>query len=249
MKDTKIEWATHTFNPWWGCEKVSPGCAHCYAEAFAKRTGHPVWGSGSERRLFGDKHWNEPLRWNADGGRVFCASMADVFEDHPAVGAERHRLWDLIAATPRLTWLLLTKRPENVLDMVPVRWLDGFPRNVWLGTTVEDQERADMRLPHLLGAPAPVRFVSYEPALGPVYFGGALRHGLDWIIVGGESGPGSRAFDPRWAEDAIRQGSASGAAVFVKQLGARPLGMKLKDRKGGDWDEWPEELRVREFPS
>jgi protein gp37 len=171
-EQTAIAWTDHTFNPWWGCERVSPGCQHCYAEAFAKRTGNLVWGKSADRRFFGDKHWAEPLKWDrqaaADGRPhlVFCASMADVFEDRPELVEHRARLWDLIDATPHLIWQLLTKRPENVLAMDG--WGASWPANVWIGTTVEDQQRADERIPQLLQIPAPVRFLSCEPLLGAV---------------------------------------------------------------------------------
>lgn len=199
---TAISWTDHTFNPWWGCERVSPGCQHCYAETFAKRTGHAVWGKTADRRFFGDKHWREPLRWDAaarDADRpalVFCASMADVFEDRADLTAERARLFDLIEQTPHLIWQLLTKRPQNVRRLVPERWLGpdehgmvqvdsthrvplrfltdeergrvGWPANVWIGTTVEDAARAQERIPELLRIPAGVRFLSCEPLLGPV---------------------------------------------------------------------------------
>jgi hypothetical protein len=124
-KDSKIAWTHHTFSPWWGCSHVSPGCVRCYAEVWAKRTGHDVWGAKGDRRTFPEKHWREPLAWNAaaqragERRRVFCASMADVFEDHPALPPERAKLWPLIEATPNLDWLLLTKRIENVAGMAP----------------------------------------------------------------------------------------------------------------------------------
>lgn len=176
---TAIAWTDHTFNPWWGCQRVSPGCEHCYAESFAKRTGHDVWGKTAERRMFGDKHWAEPLKWNAAAAaagtpaKVFCASMADVFEDRPDLIEPRVRLFDLIDATPHLIWQLLTKRPENVPALAePAGWTGEpnpcWPSNVWIGATVEDQQRADERIPHLLRLPAPMRFLSCEPLLGPV---------------------------------------------------------------------------------
>src|SRR5690348_736847 len=188
---TKIQWTDHSFNPWWGCTRVSPGCEHCYAEAFAKRTGLG-WGVAAERRFFGDKHWNEPRRWNAAAEkegrrhRVFCASMADVFEDRPELAPWRERLWDLIDETPWLDWQLLTKRPENVNRLVTPAWHTGaWPENVWLGTTVEDQRRAEERIPELLNCAAKVRFLSCEPLLGPVDLD---LDGIQWVIVGGESG-------------------------------------------------------------
>ncbi len=179
-KITAIQWCHHTFNPWWGCSRVSPACVRCYADTFAKRAGHgDLWRKHGDRRFFGEKHWAEPLAWDRDAAaagerrRVFCASMSDVFELHPEfevanrMADARHRLWDLIAATPNLDWLLLTKRPEHVLSLAMV-WRDGWPSNVWIGTSVENQEWADRRIPVLLEIPATVRFLSCEPLLGPL---------------------------------------------------------------------------------
>ena len=230
--DSKIEWTHHTFNPWWGCERVSPGCQHCYAESLAKRYGHKVWGKQSPRRFFGENHWNEPLRWNRDAQaagerrRVFCASMADVFEERENLIHERLRLWDLIEATPWLDWLLLTKRPQNVLLLSPIRWdRFGWPDNVWIGTTVEDQQRADERVPILCAIPARVRFLSCEPLIGPVN----LQVGwlsptfpalhVDWVIVGGESGPGARPMDPEWARSLRDDCERFAVPFFFKQWG------------------------------
>jgi len=280
---TKIEWADHTFNPWWGCQRVSPGCEHCYAETFAKRVGLKVWGPSAKRRFFGDAHWAKPFKWNAaaerDGvrRRVFCASMADVFEDGPHLTHERSVLWRLMKNTPHLDWLLLTKRPENVERLVAdavahAREFNpdetpAWSPNVWLGVTAENQEYADRRIPTLLGIKGPaVRFVSYEPALGHVDFARylypifvvtprwrrneLLTPALDWIIVGGESGPKARHFNPTWARDVVDGCRAAGVACFVKQLGANVLDFSgmLRDRKGGDWSEWPTDLRIRQFP-
>jgi protein gp37 len=251
-ESTKIEWCHHTFNPWWGCVRVSPGCEHCYAESFAKRVGQKVWGVKSPRRFFGDKHWAEPLKWNkaaAEAGerhRVFCASMADVFEDRRDLDEHRERLWSLIRQTPHLDWLLLTKRPENFKALLPADWGDGY-RNVWLGTTAEDQKRLMDRLQHLLVTPAAVRFLSCEPLLEQLdlyFFEAAV---LDWIIVGGESGPGSRPFDVEWARDVKQLG---GHFMDTAVDGPVPYSArrKLSDAKGGDMAEWPEDLRVRQFP-
>ena len=171
-ENSAIEWTHHTFNPWWGCAHVSEGCANCYAERDARRYGSDVWGKIAPRRFFGDAHWAEPLRWNSEADRagerrrVFCASMADVFEPRPDLDTPRRRLWDLIASTPWLDWLLLTKRPETVLGMVP--WVDAWPPNVWVGTSVETQQWADRRIPRLLKIPARIRFLSVEPLLGSV---------------------------------------------------------------------------------
>lgn len=155
-KETGIGWTRHTFNPWWGCKKVSAGCKFCYAESIDKvYGGGQHWGIGAPRREFGDKHWNEPRRWNKqavkDGvrRRVFCASMADVFDPEAPAGA-LERLWQLIRETPQLDWLLLTKRPERIASSLPADWGKGW-HNVWLGTSVENQEAADKRIPHKKG--------------------------------------------------------------------------------------------------
>ena len=187
--DTAIGWTDHTFNPWWGCTRVSPGCEHCYAEAFAKRTGNDVWGKHTGRRFFSDAHWAEPLKWNLKAfeacrnARVFCASMADVFEDRDELVEHRVRLFELIRITPWLRWQLLTKRPENVNRMwdeaKPVGWTGRMPINIWVGCTVEDQRRADERIPHLLDIDAKVRFLSCEPLLGPLDLSRWL--GLEWM--------------------------------------------------------------------
>lgn len=253
--DTAIAWTEHTFNPWWGCERVSPGCQHCYAEAFAKRTGHAVWGKTADRRFFGDKHWAEPLRWNNLAHErglpalVFCASMADVFEDRPELSESRWRLWDLIEATPWLIWQLLTKRPENVAGMVPIWWLEqpyplpdhrfGWPNNVWIGTTVEDQAHADKRIPTLAQIPAPVRFLSVEPMLGPVSLNRWVPW-VDWVICGGESGPRHRPFDLDWARSLRDQSAAGGVPFFFKQVGG------LRPTSGGHLLDG---VAVQQFPA
>lgn len=189
MKNSKIEWTHHTFNPWWGCVKVSEACAHCYAERDAKRYGHDVWGPDKPRRFQSDKYWEAPLQWDRDAAqagekhRVFCASMADVFEDYQGPNAnklfwERRTLWELIEVTPSLIWLLLTKRPENIIRMVPNDWRRNWPKNVWPGTTTEDQPNANKRIPELLKVPARVRFLSCEPVLGPVNLAMAYPDGF-----------------------------------------------------------------------
>jgi protein gp37 len=251
-KNTNIEWCDATFNPWWGCFKVSPGCTNCYAETFAKRVGQQIWGppATTERRFFGDKHWAEPLKWNADAAaagerrRVFCASMSDVFEDHPMLPAQRRRLWNLIEDTPHLDWLLLTKRPENVATMLPQKY---WP-NVWLGTSTEDQQRADERVPVLLRYRdlVPVLFLSVEPMLGPIdltYVPYIYTARLDWVIVGGESGPRHRPFEVDWARSLRDQCHAAGAAFHFKQHGGRTHaeGGCLLD--GHEWKEFPEPRR------
>lgn len=228
---TNITWTDHTFNPWWGCQRVSPGCENCYAETMAKRWGHDIWGPAktTERRLFGDAHWHEPIAWDLAAAeartrkRVFCASMADVFEDHPLVIPSRYRLWSLIEQTPNLDWLLLTKRPENIAHMLPGgRW-----PNVWLGTSAETQQYAEQRIPVLLEhrERVPVLFVSAEPLLGSLDLRWCLEDCegfiVNWVIVGGESGPRHRPLDLGWARTLRDQCQAAGTAFFFKQVGGR----------------------------
>ncbi len=227
-KNSTIEWTDHTFNPWWGCTKISPGCTNCYAETWAKRVGKKVWGDTSPRRFFSDKHWAEPLNWNEDAKslkrrrRVFCASMADVFEGRRDLDEERERLWELIENTPNLDWLLLTKRPENIGQRVP--WRKEWPPNVWLGTTVEDQERATERLPLLLRYPARTRFLSCEPLIGPLDLSRWLMkssrlHPIDWVIAGGESGANARPMLPGWALRLRDQCGTASVPFHFKQWG------------------------------
>jgi protein gp37 len=255
-KNSAIEWLTrrlpdgrvvhgHSFNPWWGCVKVSEECTNCYAATFDRRVHGKEgahWGPRAPRRFFGDGRWNEPVRWNREAERegvrplVFCASMADVFERHPDLVEPRARLWDLIQATPSLDWLLLSKRPENMTEMAPAAWSSGWPPNVWAGTTTGNQKRADERIPHLLRVPAVRRFLSCEPLLGPVNFRWAswvnyerkpgavfteydgLR-GIHWIICGGESGAKARPMHPAWARSLRDQAVAAGVPFFFKQWG------------------------------
>ncbi len=351
-ENTRIQWTNHTFNPWRGCQKVSKGCANCYADAQAKRNPGTlgIWGPEGSRVVASESMWKEPLKWNAavmkdrcsisyphqphdwckgnpkgeqlQRPRVFCASMADVFEDwngpmHDARGGTwstasaghwwnyqhettdddwgvrdltmddvRRRLFNLIQQTPNLDWLLLTKRPENILKMWPaIGWPDaGVPGtlgrrlhfdNVWIGTSVEDQETADARIPHLLKVPAKVRFLSMEPLLhgvdirkyltwqidvDPEASGKFIREltGINWAIIGGESGSNARPFHIDWCRSIVKQCQAANVPVFVKQMGARPveepppfrgiMPLQLIDPKGGNPDEWPEDLRIRELP-
>jgi protein gp37 len=238
-KNTKIEWATHTWNPWIGCQKVSPGCDHCYAEAMMDhRYGRVKWGPHGERKRTSVANWRKPLRWakqaNGSRPRVFCASLADVFDNKAPEGA-RADLFALIRATPELDWLLLTKRPENIRKMLPEDWGEGWP-HVWLGTTVENQDEAQRRLRHLLNVPARVHFLSCEPLLGPINLSGWLPvptfwapgepfqatrtgHQIDWIICGGESGTDARPMHPDWARGLRDQCDAAGARFFFKQWG------------------------------
>jgi protein gp37 len=233
-KDSRIEWTHHTFNPWWGCAKVSPACAHCYAESWSHRLGASLWGRDAPRRFFGRDYWRQPLRWNQEAQehgerrRVFCASMADVFEPRAELHESRHRLWPLIEQTPSLDWLLLTKRPQNIERMTP--WKGEWPPNVWLGTTAENQKYADLRIPPLLKSPARIHFISAEPLLGPL----SLRTwtGIDWVIAGGESGHAARATDPAWVRSLRDECRQAGVAFHFKQWGhwapTLPRGMSAK---------------------
>jgi len=229
-QNSKIEWTHHTFNPWWGCLKVSPACKHCYAQSWAQRLGLELWGGKrTPRRFFSDAHWKEPLKWNLEARkegkrrRVFCASMADVFEDREDLKPWRERLWPIIEATESLDWLLLTKRPENVACSVP--WKRKWPLNVWLGTTVENQKVAKQNIPLIVSIPAAVRFLSCEPLLGPMDLkkwlkpSGKNRRGINWVIAGGESGHHSRPMNPVWVEDLRDQCLAAGVPFHFKQWG------------------------------
>jgi protein gp37 len=256
-KDSTIEWTDHTFNPWWGCTKVSPGCLHCYAETWAKRVGQKVWGEKKDRRFFTEKHWSEPLKWNAAAEsekrrkRVFCASMADVFEARNDLDPWRVKLWELIEKTPWLDWLLLTKRPQNIAERVP--WTDDWPVNVWLGTTVEDQERAEERLPILLKFPAKCRFLSCEPLLGSLDLSAWTHnrpkglHGIDWVIAGGESGPHSRAMLPGWARSLRDQCQESGVPFHFKQWGHWAPASAPKSKKSPAREFWDEVTGINIF--
>lgn len=248
--ETKIAWCNSTFNPWWGCVKIDPGCARCYAETFAQqRLGLNIWGPNTARRTFGPKHWAEPLAWDRKASatgqihRVFCGSMCDWAEDHPTAEQQRTRLWELIRATPYLTWQLLTKRADRIEKCLPEDWPinkpwgDGY-HNVWLGTSISEPKglwRAD----ELRKVPARVRFVSYEPALGDISELLNLE-GLHQVIFGGESGPGYR--EPvGWQDWARRMRDccrAADVAFFFKQSPAprTEMGTTLD---GETIREWP----------
>lgn len=221
-EQTIIAWTSHTFNPWMGCEKVSAGCANCYALTLTKnRMGLDLWGPPkTTTRQVTKSPWQNVLKWNREAiaagerRRVFCASLCDVFEDHPIANATRPRLWNLIRECTGLDWQLLTKRPHRIVDNLPEDWgPDGWP-HVWLGTSVEDMRVAE-RVDHLRDIPAVVRFISYEPAIGPL--DDLDISGIDWIIYGGESGPGHRPEDKDWARVMHAKCSENGTAFFHKQ--------------------------------
>ena len=243
-ENTKIEWATHTFNPFVGCTKVSPACDHCYAESWAKRTGQPQLWSG-ERRRTTESNWRQPLKWNSEARksgtrpRVFCASLADVF-DNQVPDEWRADLWRLIDRTPHLDWLLLTKRPQNIKKMLPNLGATFPPwpwPHVWLGTTAESREELARRRGHLLNIDAAVHFLSCEPLLERVWLPAkdTYWHALDWVICGGESGGNARMMDPAWARALRDECAEMGIAFFMKQM----------TRK----DPIPADLMVRQFPA
>lgn len=227
-ENSKIEWTDHTFNPWIGCQHVSPGCDHCYAETMMdKRYGRVEWGPKGERKRTSDANWRLPIRWNEQARefkrqhgrrpRVFCASLADVF-DNKVPPKWRKDLFALIRKCRRLDWLLLTKRPQNTAKMLPLDWhSDGYP-NVWLGITAEDQKHFDERWAKLSMMRAVVKFVSYEPALGPLRFPN-VRPLPDWVISGGESGSGARPLKLQWVRDVFADCRRHGIARFHKQWG------------------------------
>ena len=256
-ENSKIEWTDHTFNPWIGCTKVSPGCAHCYAEYLMDtRMGRAQWGKGNPRSRTSATNWRKPKQWNKRERpdqarqRVFCSSLADWLDEE--VPTEwRVDLLKLIHTTTSLDWLLLTKRPENFQSLMEaalkagsaedqawIGWMNDWgngkvPHNVWIGTSVEDQQRANERIPKLLEIPARIRFLSCEPLLGPVNlfkkkpsavpagWQGALNpiSGIDWLICGGESGANARPMHPDWALSLRDQCGKAGIAFLFKQWG------------------------------
>ena len=243
-ENTKIEWADHTFNPWVGCTKISPGCDHCYAEGWAKRSGMVQWGDNPRKRTSID-NWNKPWKWNrmaAAAGiryRVFCASLADIFDKDVPV-QWRVDLFRLIAQTPNLDWLLLTKRIGNAWPMMleVSRLCAGGENpmpNVWLGATVVNQDEADRDIPKLLAVPARIRFLSCEPLLGPLNIESIPYQGewlsafnndawphfgaVHWVIVGGESGHHARPMNPAWARSLRDQCNSAQVPYLFKQWG------------------------------
>lgn len=254
-ENSAIAWTDHTHNEWIGCQKVSVGCDNCYAETLMDSRYHRVeWGqrkmpgiapSVGTRSRTSEANRRKPMAWQRKAAdffaqhgrrqRVFCSSLSDVF-DNQVPEDWRIGLWETIRATPGLDWLLLTKRPENIEGFLPASWLDDFDlwQHVWLGTTCEDQAAYDKRWPILQQIPARVRFISYEPAIGPLvdlHAGDCLP---DWLICGGESGRGYRPMPEEWAETAKNLCARHGVAFFLKQMaGLKPI---------------PDRLMLREFP-
>lgn len=271
---TTIEWTEQTWNPTTGCDRISPGCDHCYALTMAKRlkgmeqargTTRPKYQNDGDPRTSGPGFGltvhpdtlTEPLRWTKPR-RVFVNSMSDLF--HARVPAAFiTQVWRTMHATPQHTYQVLTKRPERLARVLAKVHADlGLTEplpNCWLGTSIESDEytrRADA----LRQAPAAVRFISAEPLLGPL--SSLDLTGIDWLILGGESGPGARLLEPQWIRDLIDDARTAGAAPFVKQLGsawARNTAAcgktvaAMGDTKGGKPEYWPANLRIREYPT
>lgn len=240
-KNSAIEWTDDTINFWWGCVKVSPGCEHCYAETMSKRTGRNIWGPAKTTDRWRTKgSWKDILKWDreakAEGKRrkVFAQSMSDFFEDHPQVKTWREEAIEIFECLEWVDILLLTKRIENVMRMVPARWLESWPEHIWMGTSIENQEYADRRIPELIKIPARIRFLSCEPLLGPLNIQGYLLDGwhkfkpkISWVIAGGESGPKARPMHPKWVKQIRDKCQEAGVPFFFKQWGRyRPLLMQ-----------------------
>ena len=262
---TGIQWTDETWNPVTGCTKVSPGCAHCYAEDVSKRfwKGRPFDDVRfHDDRLFQPLHWRKPRR-------VFVNSMSDLFHED----LKAHQIYEIfrvMSRAPQHTFQVLTKRADRMNVYMKDHPLFVLP-HIWLGVSVENQAMADERLPILHATPAAVRFISAEPLLGPINISPGSRFAhmswLDWVIVGGESGRKARPCNVKWVLDIVKQCRDSLVPCFVKQLGSKPVeagdkndpwmsvessdgtrSLGLHSSKGGDIDEWPEHLRVREFP-
>jgi protein gp37 len=278
---SKIEWTEKTWNPSTGCDRISSGCDHCYALTLAKRLkamGQAKYQNDGDPRTSGPGFGltvhpdalTEPLKWRKPA-TVFVNSMSDLF--HARVPRDfLARIFAVMAATPQHTYQVLTKRPERMARILnDLEWRSGMflresvlpgpdrplPRwplfNAWLGTSVESDQfvrRADA----LRETPAAVRFISAEPLLGPLP--SLDLNGIDWLILGGESGPGARPLDYGWFRELIAMAADSGTAVFVKQLGSvwasefakHGWRSETNDKKGGDWSLWPDDLRIRDYP-
>jgi protein gp37 len=212
---TAISWAKRTWNPWRGCEKVSPGCAHCYMFEAQTRYGR------NPSEIVRTKTWGDPIRWEREAKQssrvdlVFTCSWSDFF--HPLADAWRDEAWQIIGDTPNLTYQILTKRVENIPDRLPPDWGSGYS-NVWLGTSIENRHFCRRR-DRLISVPAAVHFISAEPLLEDIADSLNLEH-IEWLIVGGESGPGYRPMRTEWAKNLLQKSRRSGTAFFFKQSAA-----------------------------
>jgi len=219
---TNISWCDHTFNAWWGCTQIAPGCDNCYAKALDVRFKGDYWNPKQEPRVTSYSNWIKPLRWDAKAKkegrryRVFCGSMMD-WCDKDAPPDALDRLWSTIKVTPNLDWLLLTKRASRIRMSLPDDWGWNGYNNVWLGVSVEDKKHGYPRIDELGDISSRVSFLSVEPMLcdmSDIDLGG-----IDWVIIGGESGPGARPMNPDWAYDLMNTCRYKGIPVWFKQWG------------------------------
>ena len=240
---TGISWTDRTHNEWWGCSSTAgAGCDNCYAATLDHRTGGNYFGIGTAPRLTSEQNRNKPYRWDRDAARngsrvrVFCGSMMDFF-DKNAPAEARDALWGKIKDTQNLDWQILTKRTANIAKMLPADWGDGY-KNVWLGATCENRKSGLRRLEQIKEAPAKIRFLSVEPLLEDL--GDIRLDGIQWVIVGGESGTGFRVMAKTWADRVIAQCQEQNVAVFFKQWGglARDAGGCVID--GREIKQWPQ---------
>ena len=256
---TKISWADHSFNPWIGCAKVSAGCINCYAERdMDLRFGKVKWGPRGTRVLTKTANWNKPRKWNEraqENGHietVFCASLADVFEDWQGNHLQPHQMDDwreelfhMMVETPWLVWLVLTKRPENVMYMIPPVWRDSWPPNVLVGFSAEDQGNYDFRIREARKIPTPILWLSAEPLLGPINLYHGHEMDVDWVITGGESGPSARPTHSRWVSNIRDVCAANDVPFYHKQWGewAHSAQYAVMNDSGRVWKDthtWPD---------
>jgi protein gp37 len=250
--NSKIEWTDASWNPARGCTKISPGCKHCYACTFSERfrgvAGHP-FEQGFDLRLVPEK-LDEPLRWKKPR-KIFVNSMSDVF--HKDIDDDYIiRVAKVMLEANWHTYQVLTKRSERMRDLLNSKLaLAAKAPHIWWGVSVEDKKYGVPRIAHLQAAKVAVRFVSAEPLLEDL--GSVNLTGINWLIVGGESGHGARPFHLDWARTLIRECQRQHVACFVKQVGRQPWDggqrLKLASAKGGDPSEWAVDIRVREYPS
>lgn len=253
-----INWTDSSFAPWRGCQAISAACSACYAERIDKRGGlGSAWGPRDIRQRTSRDYWRRALKWNRQAlatgqpRRVFASHLSGIF-DNRADPAWRADLWQLVCATPALTWLVLTKRIQNAPDMLPADWHNGYP-NVWLGVTVDDMTEAARRIPLLLDIPARVHWLSCEPLLEALDLSPWLGPDrIAWVIAGGESaGRSARPMHPGWVRSLRDQCAAQGASLWVKQIGSggHHLWPGTITGKGEDLVSLPADLQVRELPA
>lgn len=251
IDSSAIQWTGTTWNPWQGCTKKSAGCKNCYMYRDKKRYGQdPTKCVRSAPATF-----NKPLKWQREveaGKRtgqdclVFTCSWSDFFNEE--ADPWRDEAWAIIRACPGLQFQILTKLPERINEHLPVFWPEIRDR-CWMGTSVEDQPNANRRIDELIKVDARTLFLSCEPLLGPVELSEFTLHlARSWVICGGESGPDARPFDLDWARSIRGQCASAGVPFFFKQAGSNVVGHRFRDSHGGDMNEWPADLRVRQFP-